>query len=206
MSLITVCGFDPSLNNWGLAKGHYDTETKKLTVHTLDLINPDFATGKTVRQNSKDLERARQLAFKAALASQDVQCVFVEVPVGSQSARAMASYGICVGVLGALRAQGIQFFEVTPTEVKLATVGSKTASKAEIIDRAVKLHPNANWPMVTRNGVTSVSASKAEHMADAIGAIEAGLQTTEFLNILPFIQATPVNADKMRDLVYGNPS
>ena len=187
MSLIPVLGMDPSLNNWGLAKGFYNTETKKLSVTTLDLINPDFATGKTVRQNSKDLERARQLAFKAALAAKDVEAVFVEVPVGSQSARAMASYGICVGVLGALRAQNIPFFEVTPTEVKLATVGKKTASKAEIIDRAVAMHPEANWPKVTRNGETRVSAAKAEHMADAIGAIEAGLQTEQFRSVLPFI-------------------
>lgn len=186
MSLIPILGMDPSLSNWGLASGHYDTETKKVSIHTLDVINPKFSTGKTVRQNSKDLERARQLAFKAALACKNAQCVFVEVPVGSQSARAMASYGICVGVLGALRAQGIPFFEITPTEVKLATVGKKTASKAEIIERAVALHPNANWPTVTRNGVQTVSATKAEHMADAIGAIEAGIQQDQFLAMTKF--------------------
>jgi Holliday junction resolvasome RuvABC endonuclease subunit len=187
MSLISVCGFDPSLNNWGLAKGYFDTETMKLSITELDLINPEFSSSKTVRQNSKDMERARQLAFKAASAVGDVQAVFVEVPVGSQSARAMASYGICVGVLGALRAQDIPFFEVTPTEVKMATVGKKTASKAEIIERAVAMHPKANWPTITRNGETSVVASKAEHMADAIGAIEAGIHTEQFRAVLPFI-------------------
>jgi Holliday junction resolvasome RuvABC endonuclease subunit len=187
MSLIPVMGMDPSLNNWGLAKGYFDTETMKLSITELDLINPEFSSSKTVRQNSKDMERARQLAFKAASAVGDVQAVFVEVPVGSQSARAMASYGICVGVLGALRAQDIPFFEVTPTEVKMATVGKKTASKAEIIERAVAMHPKANWPTITRNGETSVVASKAEHMADAIGAIEAGIHTEQFRAVLPFI-------------------
>ncbi|MCD1628462.1 hypothetical protein [Marinobacter shengliensis] len=187
MSLIPVLGMDPSLNNWGLAKGYFDTQTNKLSIIELGLINPEFSSGKTVRQNSKDLERARQLAFKAALAAKDVQAVFVEVPVGSQSARAMASYGICVGVLGALRAQNIPFFEVTPTEVKLATIGRKTASKAEIIERAVDAYPEANWPTITRNGETSVVASKAEHMADAIGAIEAGIHTEQFRAVLPFI-------------------
>jgi len=187
MSLIPVMGMDPSLNNWGLAKGYFDTETMKLSITELGLINPEFSSSKTVRQNSKDLERARQLAFKAASAVGDVQAVFVEVPVGSQSARAMASYGICVGVLGALRAQDIPFFELTPTEVKMATVGKKTASKAEIIERAVAMHPKANWPTITRNGETSVVASKAEHMADAIGAIEAGIHTEQFRAVLPFI-------------------
>lgn len=187
MSLIPVLGMDPSLNNWGLAKGFYDTQTSELSVVELGLINPEFSSGKTVRQNSKDLERARQLAFKAASAVGDVQAVFVEVPVGSQSARAMASYGICVGVLGALRAQNIPFFEVTPIEVKLATIGKKTASKAEIIERAVATYPQANWPLVTREGKTNVVMSKAEHMADAIGAIEAGIQTEQFRAVLPFI-------------------
>lgn len=101
----------------------------------------------------------------------------------------MASYGICIGVLGGLRAFGIPFFEVTPTEVKLATVGKKTASKMEIIERAMKLYPGDFWPMVTRSGKTSVSATKAEHMADAIGAIEAGLRTSQFQQTLPFLNA-----------------
>lgn len=186
-----MLGMDPSLNNWGLASGFFDLETRKLSITHLDVINPEFSSGKTVRQNSKDLERARQLAFKAAQAARDAKAVFVEVPVGSQSARAMASYGVCVGVLGALRAQEIPFFEVTPTEVKLATIGKKTASKAEIIERAVSMYPQANWPLVTRNGETSVSAAKAEHMADAIGAIEAGIHTEAFKAILPFLSATP---------------
>lgn len=45
----------------------------------------------------------------------------------------MASYGICVGVLGALRATGIPFFEVTPLKVKMASAGKKTATKLEMI-------------------------------------------------------------------------
>jgi Holliday junction resolvasome RuvABC endonuclease subunit len=92
----------------------------------------------------------------------------------------MASYGICVGVLGALRASGIPFFEVTPTEVKLAGAGHKTATKEEMIAWAMAKHPEANWPM--HQG--KVSAAKAEHQADAVAAIYAGVASNPFRQML----------------------
>lgn len=57
----------------------------------------------------------------------------------------------------------------------MATVGSKTASKQEMIEWAMHHHPEANWPMKTRNKALSVITGSAEHMADAIAAIHAGL-------------------------------
>lgn len=187
--LIKVVGQDPSLRNWGLAVGYLNLETKKLTVEFVDITNPVLPTGKQVRQNSNDLESALQLYKGAADASIGAQAVFVEVPVGSQSARAMASYGICVGVLGALRANGIPFFEVTPTEVKLASVGNKTATKQDMIRWAMASHPEANWPTYKQHGKDMVSEAKAEHMADAIAAIYAGITCNAFQQILPFITA-----------------
>lgn len=185
---IPVLGMDPSMSNWGLAWGMYYPDQGTLTIKTLDVIKPEVPSGKQVRQNSKDLQRASDLYAAAWDAAQGAKAVFVEVPVGSQSARAMASYGLCCGVLGALRAAGIPFFEVTPNEVKLATVGKKTASKAQIIDRAMQLYPTANWPMQTKGGVPVPVATKAEHMADAIGAIEAGVQTALFKQTLQFLK------------------
>ena len=185
--LIKVVGQDPSLRNWGLAVGTLDLDTQQLSVSFLNLTNPELSKGKQVRQNSLDLESAFQL-YKGALAAADgAHAVFVEVPVGSQSARAMASYGICVGVLGALRANGIPFFEVTPTEVKLASVGNKTATKQEMIKWAMAAHPEANWPTYKQNGTTMVSEAKAEHMADAIAAIYAGMSCNAFKQMLPFM-------------------
>lgn len=186
--LIKVVGQDPSLRNWGLAIGHLDIDTHTLKIDFLDLTNPELPKGKQVRQNSSDLESAYQLYKEASDASLGAQAVFVEVPVGSQSARAMASYGICVGVLGALRANGIPFFEVTPTEVKLASVGNKTATKQEMIKWAMDKHPEANWPLYKHNGKDMVSEAKAEHMADAIAAIYAGMSCNAFKQVLPFIK------------------
>lgn len=179
-----VVGFDPSLRNWGISKGTLSPDG--LQIHEVDLINPALSTGKQVRQNSLDLESAKQLCAGALAAAEGADAIFVEVPVGSQSARAMASYGICVGILGALRATGIPFFEVTPNEVKLTTVGKKTATKQEMIEWAMNAHPEANWPTYNRLGKLQVSEAKAEHMADATAAIYAGIATNEFQQLLRF--------------------
>lgn len=186
-----VVGLDPSLRNWGIASG---VLTKgRLDLQFVSVVNPTLPTGKQVRQNSLDLASAKQLFEATWLAVKHAQAVFVEVPVGSQSARAMASYGICVGVLGALRAQGVPFFEVTPAEVKMAATGKKTATKAEMIAWALAAHPEANWPTYMRNGLRHVTESTAEHMADAAAAIHAGIAGNEFKQaqalLNPFRQA-----------------
>lgn len=179
-TLIKLVGMDPSMNNWGLAGGLYNPATGQLSISGLGVTQPALPEGKQTRVNSSDLARAEQLFAGAINAAREAQAVFIEVPVGSQSARAMASYGICVGVLGALRASGIPFFEVTATEVKLAGPGHKTASKTEMINWAMDLHPLADWPL--HNG--KISAAKAEHMADAIAAMYAGLKLPAFQQFL----------------------
>jgi len=184
---IRVVGFDPSLRNWGISQGYYDP-VKGLSISQVSTLCPVELTGKQVRNNSKDLECAKQLCEGALEAAKNAQAIFVEVPIGSQSARAMASYGICVGVLGALRATGIPFFEVTPTEVKMASVGSRTASKAEMIQWALQTHPEAPWSRYKEHGVMVISEAKVEHQADATAAIYAGLASNAFKQMLPFLK------------------
>ena len=182
-------GCDPSLRNWGLAGASYNLETKKLTIIKLAVVCPVLPTGKQIRNNSLDLEASFQLYSGVTAASHGAHAVFVEVPVGSQSARAMASYGICVGVLGALRANGVPFYEVTPTEVKKAGPGNKTASKKQMIEWAMARHPEGNWPTYKEHGKVVVSEAKAEHMADAVGAIYAGIAGTPFQQLLSMVAA-----------------
>lgn len=183
---------DPSLRNWGLAVSHFDMETRKHKIQRVGVTNPILPTGKQVRQNSLDIESGFQLFEGAMAVVAGAHAVFVEVPSGSQSARAMASYGICVGVLGAIRASGIPFFEVTPTEVKMAGPGIKSATKKEMIAWAMGAHPEANWPTYVEHGKTLVSEAKAEHQADAVAAIYAGMACNSFKQVLPFMAATPI--------------
>ena len=178
-----LVGMDPSLNNWGLAEAEL-LPGGHLRVIRLSVTQPEVPSGKQVRQNSKDVSVAMQLFGAAYDATGLSQVNFAEVPVGSQSARAMASYGVCAGVLGALRALGRDFIEVTPGEVKRASIGSVTATKSQMIQWAVANHPEANWPKFKRDGVKYISEAKAEHMADAIAAIYAGIRTPMFQQLL----------------------
>lgn len=185
---LVVVGQDPSLRHWGLSKGVFDLETRVLTLTEVSVTEPDLPKGKQVRQNSLDLEAAKQLYAGAIKASQGAHAVFIEVPVGSQSSRAMASYGICVGIVGSLRATGIPVFEVTPSEVKLAGFGKLTASKMEMIQWAMDKHPEANWPTYKQKGATLINTSRAEHQADATAAIYAGIASNQFQQLLPLLR------------------
>lgn len=185
LETIKVVGLDPSLRNWGIAQGNVvPGQPSTLQIDHVQVINPDLPKGKQVRQNSLDLESAKQLCEGAMKAAEGAQAIFVEVPVGSQSARAMASYGVCVGVLGSLRAMGIPIFEVTPSEVKLAGPGKATATKLQMIEWAMNRHPEANWPTYVQKGKVLVNTSKAEHQADATATIHAGMASNIFQQLL----------------------
>lgn len=187
MSSIKVVGFDPSMSNWGIAVGIYDKLKDSLSIDALSVTSPVLPKGKQVRQNSKDLVAATQLYTYAKIALEGAQAVFVEVPVGSQSARAMASYAMCVGILGAFKADGVPIYEITPTEVKKIATGKASATKREMIEWAYNQHPDANWPFYKRNGQQLISEGTAEHMADAIATIHAGLKGDEFSRVKAFI-------------------
>lgn len=180
---IKVLGMDPSLRNWGLAEAELDLTTGVMDTPILSLIETKDPQGKQVRQNSKDLHLAEQLATAAIAAARRAKVIFVETPHGSQSARAMASYGICVGVLGTIRAEGIQLIEVTALEVKLAFVNNKEATKSDMIAQALRLYPNANF-FRQAGKITA----KNEHVADAIAAIHAGVRTPVFQNLMRLLK------------------
>lgn len=178
-----IVGMDPSLSNWGIVHATLDLDTLTFKIDSLEVIctenEKDKAVKKVVRKNSEDLERAKLLHKGAMAAAQGAMMAFVEVPVGSQSSRAMASYGVCIGVLAAVGAS-MPMVQVTPTEVKVAGCGIKTATKDEMIEAMVAKYPNAPWPTKTVKGRVTPIASKCEHLADAVAAIEAGMATDEF--------------------------
>lgn len=188
---LVVVGFDPSLRNWGIAKGIYVPAEQRLTITHLDVIKPVLSEGKGIAQNFHDLESAEQLAAGAWHVMSDARAIFAEVPHGSQSSRAMASYGVCVGVVGALRTSGIPLYQVSESDVKRATTGNRKAEKKDTIAWAMDKHPEAPWPMQTQLGVTTVVAGRAEHMADAIGAIYAGIASKPFQQALSLLIPNP---------------
>ncbi|NQZ54722.1 MAG: hypothetical protein HRT93_10800 [Piscirickettsiaceae bacterium] len=179
MESIRIVGVDPALRNFGYAQAIVDLDTLEIKIEKLHLSQPamaDKVTRKTVRKNSDDLRRSRHLHKDLELMTKGVQIAMVEVPVGSQSSRAMASYGICIGLLASVRCPMI---EVTPSEVKLMSVGKKTATKQEMIEWAMDAYPDAGWKMRKSKGVL-VPMNDNEHLADAVAAIYAGVTTEQF--------------------------
>lgn len=182
--IVTVAGLDPSFRNWGVAEATLDLESGILTTPSLSVIKTaEEAKGKKVRQNSYDLEAAEELAKAMSQLIPTTKIFFVEVPHGSQSASSMKGYGVCIGILGYMRAQGATIIEVSESESKKVFTGKRTATKTDMIDAAYELYPEANWPK--RGG--KIVAGSAEHMADAIAAIHSGVQTPEFLNLLKLL-------------------
>jgi hypothetical protein len=187
---LTVAGLDPSLRNWGLAKGIYDTETDTLRMIGIDLQETAIQTTKTVRKSSDYLRRAGLLASatQAWIAGCDAVCG--EIPTGSQSASGSMSNGICVGVMSWIGLEGSfrgRLVQVDPSEVKRAAVGSKNASKEEMIEWAMKKYPHLPW-LLSKSGKTKGEPiAKNEHMADATAAIEAGIRTPEFRSLIQML-------------------
>ncbi len=182
MTTIKIVGCDPSLRNFGFAQATLNVHTLEYTIDNLILVESESENGKTVRKNSDDLRRASNLYQGMINACKGAVLAIAEIPVGSQSSRAMASYGMCVGVLAACP---IPLIEVTPAEVKLAaagykqTTGRKQATKENMIEWAMNKHPGANWLLRKLKG-NMVPVADNEHLADACGAIEAGIRTSQF--------------------------
>ncbi|EHU2760853.1 crossover junction endodeoxyribonuclease RuvC [Acinetobacter baumannii] len=180
---LKVVGMDPSLRNWGMSKTLYDPESQSLEILEFGLIQPDIPTAKSFRQSEKDIIAAQQLFTQAYHFAKDADIVCVEVPVGSQSSRAMVSYATCTSVIGSLIAMGFQVVCVTPVDVK-KVIGNPQASKHEVIEWVRKLHPLAPFPTYKKGGQVLISEAKAEHLCDSVVAIYAGMKKKRFLQLV----------------------
>lgn len=182
MSKLVALGCDPSMRNFGLVKVQIDLDTMSIDqILEMKLIETTSGDTKRVRKNSDDLDRCRALSAGLHQALSGCQISFAEMPVGSQSARAMASYGMCMGILSQIQ---IPLIQLTPTEVKLAATGDKNATKREMITWASSQFPQAGW-FKGRSGL----GDKNEHLADALGAIKAGLKHEDFLGYMTIMKA-----------------
>lgn len=177
---LKVLGFDPSLNNWGycLGKVTYNFDSKDIYFKVSDVGVFTKKEDKTIKYvNEKDFFRAKEIFSKTIYLLDDIDIIVAEIPVGSQSARAMASYGICLGLLSTLpvMSPNSYFFFINPKDLKKKSVGHITATKQEIISWVSTNYPEVNFPKKTIKNVSSIIASKSEHMADAVCAVHAVL-------------------------------
>lgn len=183
--IIRLVGIDPSLRNTGLALAAYDLETGDWHIERVAIVQTERRAGKQVRQSSDDYRCARELigGINEFVACHGASFCCAEVPTGAQSARAAFSNGVCCAVLAAVK---VPLIQVSPTEVKLASVGSKTASKQEIIEWASSRWPDAGWLKRKTKGEPRLIADN-EHPADACAAVAAGVLTTEFAQAMAMV-------------------
>lgn len=179
MALIRIAAFDGALANFGMAKLQYDTslpDDQALSVLDLKLIHTEKSTVKSVRVSSENLRRSREIALGAKSWLADCAMVFVEVPTGGQSAKAVMAFGMVTGIYASLPLEPI---EVSPSETKIAAVGTRTASKEEMIEWATGKFPDAPW-LTTKRGGVLVPTKANEHLADAVGIAHAGIRLPVF--------------------------
>lgn len=185
-----VAGFDPAICNFGIALAKVDIDTLEIEVVDLKLITTERENKKQVRKSSDDVRRARAIYEEVTEYTKDTTIIFAEVPTGSQSASAAKLLGIATGVLACIA--GDQLIEVSPTEVKLASVGTKTASKEEMIAWAVAKYPDAPWLKHKVKGEWKYNKAN-EHLADSCGAITAGVKTDHFKQVAKLYKSLKVH-------------
>ena len=177
--LINIISFDPSFRNWGIALATYNTEDQSLNVHNGYVIQHNPKKTKTDKQNTLDLQTASYLAthlFKEDIGN---SVLIAEVPHGSQSSRAMVSYGVCIGLLGSLIQDKQSLIQVGAMDVKRIVEPDRSVKevpKEQVIQWVKDRHPEIlEWLPKTK---------KQEHICDAIVAIYAGMQTLKFKDII----------------------
>lgn len=156
-----ILGLDVSYNNWGYSIAEYQD---KLIIKDTGVFTNKTKKDKKQRQNIIDYNRAKELYkyFLPLVSKVDVICV--ELPTGSKSSRAMVSYALCCSVMACLSHTNNNVVVVTPMQVK-RIVGSSTASKSDVISWVKQRHDYLDLSVKCR----------AEHIADSIVAIYAGL-------------------------------
>jgi hypothetical protein len=200
MGSIRVAGVDPAFANCGIARMLLDLDTLGLSLERVRTITTEKLAGKhkTVRQNSDDLRRAKELhdAFHEEI--KGCALVFAEIPSGAQHARSAFGFGAAIGILASCP---LQIIQVMPLETKLASAGFKTADKSDIIAWAAREYPHIPWQTYQKGVIVKGKVRRNigdlhednEHVADATAAVHAGIQTDQFKQLLTLWRSTAPN-------------
>jgi Holliday junction resolvasome RuvABC endonuclease subunit len=173
---VKIVGIDPAIRNFGYAQAIYNTEISTLVITKIGLVTTEKDQHTSVRRNSDDFSRAQHHTRQLKLWCAGSHIAIVELPTGTQSARGAMSNGICIGIVAGCP---IPVIQVMPDEVKLAAVGHKQAAKEEMIEWAREKYPHLPWLQGKVKGKIQLIAAN-EHLADAVAAIHAGIQTEQF--------------------------
>ena len=178
-----IIGFDPSLRNWGYCIATYDVYARTLEFTNGGVIHSKPDKG-FKRKNLEDLQSATQLysELNTLLKTHQPDYLVAELPVGSQSSRAMVSYATCISLCAVLAygdgQKTIPLFAITPYSIKKEVSGTTEASKEEVINWVKENYPQAyEW-------VSKYPKSKQEHICDAIVAVHCAVSNQTMEDII----------------------
>jgi Holliday junction resolvasome RuvABC endonuclease subunit len=188
---INVVGLDPSQSNFGIVEAIINVDTLEFEIQTMKVVSTESEASKGVIKVSDNLRRAKEIQEALRQACVGKALAIAEIPLMittmNPKIASLANYnsGMMVGILSAIQIPLIQVF---PKDVKLAMTGLKDACKEEMIEAAMLKHPSAPWLMRKLRG-SMVPTAANEHLADAVGALYAGVKTEQFNSAIGMYRA-----------------
>lgn len=174
---ISVLGADPAFRNMGLVLVDVNTDTLEMRPRVIKLIKTEKSKDKKVKVSSDNLSRAKILSKHIRHWESFAKIMVAEIPSGAQSAKAAYGFGVAVGVVSG---HTIPLIPVTPLEAKASATGYKNASKSDMIEWATGKWPDLQWPMGNGRGQFAPYSGDAEHLADALAIVKAGIESDLF--------------------------
>lgn len=181
---VRVIAIDPSLRNTAIVladipRGKIDLSPSDIKVIDTITIETEKEKSKTVRQNSDDLRRSREINKKLREWEKQARIAFAEIPSGAQNARAALSFGVAIGFLGSLE---IPVVEVQPNDRGMVVANRRSVSKHEVINWAVSNFPSVKWRTRKSKG-QDVPIDANEHVADALAILIAGTRKPQYVDM-----------------------
>jgi len=185
---IAVLGLDPGLRRTGYAVARVDASKRVITeVLEFGTLCTERQTEKAIRKTSDDLRRAEfhAVALQEIVRKNEIQIVSMEMSTTTPYTYPTFSFGVMLGIAASL---GSPIIQVLPYELKKAVTGDSQGTKRAIVAWAMKITASSDltWPTSSRSNKLGLKyegrpvSAAAEHPADALAAIEAGLQTDQF--------------------------
>jgi crossover junction endodeoxyribonuclease RuvC len=163
---LKILGIDPGLANMGVALFLLDPDQGYYLEDVVLITTKKDSKKRGLRQKADDVRRLQKVIAQfreIVLKWHPDVCSFEEAPTlrNSMAVRKVAlSWGACYAV--ANERPGTMTLEYGPQDLKVVVTGSKSASKAEIIETL-----STRFPALAES---TIPQSKKEHVADAVAA------------------------------------
>jgi len=153
---------------------------KKGIIQEAEVVITEKSKKRNISVANDDFDRTIQMvsAITSLLDKYKVKGIIAELPAGSQSARAAKMFGLSIGALSGITfCEDISINFFTPGDVKKGFFGNRTASKDDMINKAIS---DFNLPTRMVKGAKKqrreiycgnvwFAEGTFEHLADAIG-------------------------------------